>query len=89
MESLCGDFLLVQLNIWDDNRSAKVFKMDWKRKEFNQIKSLGDEAIFLSSDESVCIQTSAESPYSNSVVYILTMMSSIENTNAKFGYVCS
>ena len=53
MELLCGDMLLVRLNI---GSKIKIFKMDWERKAWDEIKSLGDEAIFLSCDESVCIQ---------------------------------
>jgi hypothetical protein len=66
VESLCGDLLLVQLNI---GCKIKIFKIDWERKAWDEIKSLGDEAIFLSCDESVCIQAKDSTIFKPNCIY--------------------
>ncbi|XP_059442214.1 uncharacterized protein LOC132174597 [Corylus avellana] len=66
VESPCGDLLLVQLNI---GCKIKIFKMDWKRKAWDEIKSLGDEAIFLSCAESVCIRAEDSTIFKPNCIY--------------------
>ncbi|KAE8125434.1 hypothetical protein FH972_020241 [Carpinus fangiana] len=66
VESLCGDLLLVQLNI---GCKIKIFKIDWEKKAWDEIKSLGDEAIFLSCDESVCIKAKDSTIFKSNCIY--------------------
>ncbi|XP_059442208.1 putative F-box protein At4g22660 [Corylus avellana] len=66
VESLCGDLLLVQLDI---EHKVEVFRMDWVRKAWDEIKSLGDEAIFLSCHESVSIQAKDYTIFKPNCIY--------------------
>jgi hypothetical protein len=47
VESLCGDLLLVN--------KFKIYRLDWEEMEWNEMRSLGDEAIFLARNQSVRI----------------------------------
>jgi hypothetical protein len=70
MESLCGDLLLVQLYFGPTGEwKFHVLKLDWENMAWKEIKSLGDEAIFLSCDESVCIRASDSTVFKRNCIY--------------------
>jgi hypothetical protein len=57
--------------------NIKIYKMDWKTKNFSQIKGLRDEAIVLSSNDHVCIKKFANSPMVEvepEIVFMLPMI---------------
>jgi hypothetical protein len=59
VESVCGDVLMVHRRLGPYD--LKVYKLDWERMEWDEMTSLGDEAIFLAPNHSVCIRPPAES----------------------------
>ncbi|XP_059442210.1 F-box protein At2g17036-like [Corylus avellana] len=70
MESLCGDLLLVQLNLGSNGGwKFNVFKLDWGRMAWKEITSLGDEAIFLSCDESGCMRAGDSTIFKRNCIY--------------------
>lgn len=82
VESLCGDLLLVQLNI---GCKFIVFKLDWGRLAWDEIKSLGDEAIFLTCDESVCIRAGDSAIYKRNCIYFTDDVFSVSGHKEDFG----
>ncbi|XP_059442782.1 probable F-box protein At1g44080 [Corylus avellana] len=57
VESLYGDLLMVHV-FWNllETIKFKVYKLDSEKMEWDEIKSLGEEAIFLCCDGSACIR---------------------------------
>jgi hypothetical protein len=70
VESLCGDLLMVHV-FWNLQTTIKykVYKLDWERMEWDEIKSLGEEAIFLCCDGSACIRADDSTIYKPNCIY--------------------
>jgi hypothetical protein len=64
VESLSGDLLMVRKAL-----SFQVCKLDWERMEWDEITSLGDEAIFLAHNESVCMRAGESTVYRPNCIY--------------------
>ena len=63
--SVCGDVLMVHRWLCPHNlrkrSELKVYKLDWERMEWDEMTSLGDEAIFLAPNHSL-------SPYAHQLL---------------------
>ncbi|XP_059442213.1 F-box protein At4g35733-like [Corylus avellana] len=70
VESLCGDMLMVHVfcNLLETIK-FKVYKLDWERMEWDEIKRLGEEAIFLCCDGSACIRADDSTIYKPNCIY--------------------
>ena len=68
VESLCGNLWMV-CRVLNPTSSFEVYKLDWEKMEWGEIKSLGDQAIFLACHDSVCIQAGASTMYKQNCIY--------------------
>jgi len=67
VESMCGDLLMVHRCFYP--QEFKVYRLDSERLEWDEIRSLGDEAIFLAHNESVCMRAGESTVYRQNCIY--------------------
>jgi hypothetical protein len=68
VESLSGELLLVNRCFFPQNEYM-VYKLVWEKMEWDEITSLGDEAIFLARNQSVCIRAAESTVYRRNCIY--------------------
>nr|QEE59959.1 hypothetical protein [Betula platyphylla] len=81
VESLSGDLLIVHRGLVHRGLQNEfmVYKLDWERMEWDEITSLGDEAIFFGRYESVCIRASESTVYRRNCIYFIDERSQWED----------
>ncbi|XP_059442176.1 F-box protein At2g26160-like [Corylus avellana] len=68
VESLSGDLLLVN-RCFFPHKEFKIYRLDWEKMKWDEMRSLGDAAIFLARNQSVCIRADESTAYSRNCIY--------------------
>ena len=68
VESLSGELLLVN-RCFHPQEEFMVYKLDWEKMGWDEMRSLGDEAIFLARNQSVCVRTGESTAYRHNCIY--------------------
>lgn len=78
VESLSGELLLVH-RCFPPYDEFMVFKLDWEKMEWDEIRSIGDEAIFLARNQSVCVRTDESTVYRHNCIYFTLQLDVMKN----------
>lgn len=72
VESLCGNLWVVCRvlgYLGTFTLKFQVYKLHWKMMKWEKIKSLGDQAIFLACNDSVCVQADESTVYKKNCIH--------------------
>lgn len=63
----------------------QVYKLHWKMMKWEKIKSLGDQAIFLACNDSVCVQVDESTVHKKNCIYFTDDLWNGRSPSKEFG----